>query len=389
MSRQGEAAPTAADRPGQPRGWPPMMLATVIAVAIATFLSIVIGRRARVIGDRLGLLDWPDPNGGRKRHDRVTPLVGGSAVVLSALAAAFMAWLATGSPIVADHLVWFSIAVGALYLIGLADDRFGLGPRLRLVFGLGIFLLATVYAPDFRLSFLRFSAGEHLWLLGSLATAFTVICLVGLLNAVNMADGKNGLVVSLSLFWAAMLWIDAPGDLDPVFAALIAALAVIWRYNMADRLFLGDGGSYGLSAILGLLAIYTYNHGFDILRADRVALLFAVPVFDTIRLISTRAARGRSPFAADRDHLHHHIAYRWGWPTGLGVYLAIVIVPNLLALAVPELAPLLLVLTALAYGATLVMSTRRTAFSGELAAKGPDTLRTERGGARPEPAGGA
>ena len=363
---------------------------TLVAALVALALAFALGRNALALGHRFGLLDWPDPNGGRKRHCNVTPLMGGSVVVLSCLAATAAARLAVGdSPVVANHLLWFTATVGALYLIGLADDRFGLGPRLRLVFGLIVFMLATTYAPDFRLAFLRFGGVEQLVFLSGMGVLFSVVCLVGLLNAVNMADGKNGLVISLSLFWTLMLWAPAPAYLDPVFAALAVSLAVTLRYNMADRLFLGDGGSYGLSAILGLLAIYVYNHAFAEWHAERIALLFAVPVFDTLRLITSRALAGRSPFSADRDHLHHHIAYRWGWPRGLVVYLALVATPNLLALAWPGAALALLLATVPAYVAVLVLSTRRTAFSGDIGAKAPDTLRRERAGATSEPAAGA
>lgn len=335
------------------------MLLTVIAAGLfAALFSLAIGLKADRLGERLGLLDWPDPCGGRKRHERVTPLMGGTAVVVSVLAGALMAWAVAGrdSPVIADHLLWFCAASGALYIIGLADDRFGLGPRVRLLLALLVFLLASLHAPDFRLLFLRFSGVDELMVLQGFGLTFTLVCLVGLLNAVNMADGKNGLVLSISLFWALMLMPLAPAHLAPVLVALAMALAVMLGFNLAGRLFLGDGGSYGLSAILGLLAIYIYNHRFGSVDADRIALLFAVPVFDTIRLISMRAARGRSPFAGDRDHLHHHVAYRWGWPRGLLVYFALVAAPSLLALVFPEAAGALLFATAVAYGAVLLIS---------------------------------
>ena len=343
--------------------------------------ALLVGMHAMRLGEALGLLDWPDIGGGRKRHQRVTPLMGGTAVMLPALIGLALAGMADVSPVVHTHMIGFALAAGALYLIGVADDRFGLGPRLRLVCALAIFTLALVYAPDFRLAFLRFGGVDTLLLLGVLALPFTLACLVGFLNAVNMADGKNGLVISLSLFWVLMLWAPAPGYLDPVLAALTSALAVAFVFNMRNRFFLGDGGSYGLSALIGLLAIYVFNHGFAEWRAERIALLFAVPVFDTLRLVAWRLLQGRSPFSADRDHLHHHIAYRWGWPAGLAIYLALVMVPNLLALAFPGAAMALLGLSLLAYAAVLALSTRATAFSPDVLARGPDTLRAERAGA--------
>lgn len=361
------------------------------AAMTAALLSLLIGFGADRLGARLGLLDWPDPVGGRKRHERVTPLVGGTAVVLSVLAGTILAWMYAGrtSPLLDNHLLWFGVAVGAMYLIGLADDRFGLGPRVRLLMALSVFLLASLEAPDFRLLFLRFSGADELLLLEGFGLAFTLVCLVGLLNAVNMADGKNGLVLSISLFWTLMLLPLAPAPLLPIIVALTVALAVMLAFNLAGRLFLGDGGSYGLSAILGLLAIFIYNHRFGTVDADRVALLFAVPVFDTIRLISMRAARGRSPFAGDRDHLHHHIAFRWGWPRGLTVYFALVAVPNLAALILPEAAGALLFFTAVAYGGVLVASAGAGNVSRALRARQRERLQHGNRRATSGPAAGA
>ena len=368
-----------------------MSWVALLAAALGAALALFVGVKAMRLGESFGLLDWPDIGGGRKRHHRVTPLMGGTAVMLPALIGLALAGMADVSPIVRTHLTWFAAAAGALYLIGVADDRFGLGPRLRLVSALLVFTLALVYAPDFRLAFLRFGGIDTLVLLGWLTLPFTVACLVGFLNAVNMADGKNGLVISLCLFWVLMLWAPAPAHLDPVLAAVAVALAVAFAFNMRDRFFLGDGGSYGLSALIGLLAIYVFNHAFAEWRAERIALLFAVPVFDTLRLVAWRVMQGRSPFQADRDHLHHHIAYRWGWPRGLAIYLALVATPNLLALAFPGAGLALLAATLLAYAAVLVLSTRQTAFSPDLRARGPDTLRAERAGvsASPAPPAGA
>ena len=69
--------------------------------------------------------------------------------------------------------------------------------------------------------------------------------------------------------------------------------------------------------------------------ADDVALIFAVPVFDTLRLIVHRLAKGKSPFTPGRDHLHHYLYARWGWPRPLSWVLMLVAVPNLLAILLP------------------------------------------------------
>ena len=337
---------------------------SAVAAALALTISWLVGRNADRLGRLFGLLDFPDPSGGRKRHDQITPLVGGLAITVSVVAVVLLRFVdPTTAVSVRTHLGWFAFAVIGMYLIGVSDDRFALGPKIRLALGFALLLLVVLYAPDFGLPFLRFSGSERTWFLDDAGQAFALLCLVGLLNAVNMADGKNGLVIGICLVWSLTLLVHCPAPLLPVLVSTIAALAVVLIFNLSGRLFLGDGGSYALSAIFGLLAIYIYNHEFAALRADHIAVLFAIPVFDTIRLMTARLRRGQSPFAGDRDHLHHHLAQRWGWPNkGLSIYLALVAAPNLLTLLLPGLALLWLALALAAYVATLTYSSRGTAF---------------------------
>jgi UDP-GlcNAc:undecaprenyl-phosphate/decaprenyl-phosphate GlcNAc-1-phosphate transferase len=329
----------------------------VAAGVLALATSWLIGRNADRLGRLFGLLDYPDPSGGRKRHANITPLLGGLAITLSVLFGAAVVYFNAGmSRPVATHLLWFSIAVAGMYAIGLTDDRFALGPKIRLALAFSLLLLVVLYAPDFSLPFLRFSWSDSTWFLDEFGDAFVLLCLVGLLNAVNMADGKNGLVIGICLIWSAVLLTHTPSLLAPVLIATLVSLATMMAFNFRGKLFLGDGGSYALSGIFGLLAIYIYNHEFAVLRADHIAVLFAIPVFDTIRLMTARLRRGQSPFAGDRDHLHHHLALHWGWPRGLYIYLTLVAAPSGLTLAFPSLGLLWLALALAAYIFTLSFS---------------------------------
>lgn len=339
------------------------MTSTIWVIAgagLALIISLLVGVNAMRLGRLFGLLDFPDPSGGRKQHGTITPLVGGGAIVLSVIAVATLGLLDMSTAVsVRTHLEWFAFAVTGMYLIGLTDDRFALGPKIRLALAFIVLLLVVLYAPDFGLPFLRFSGSERSWFLDDAGQGFALLCLVGLLNAVNMADGKNGLVIGICLIWSLTLLVHCPAPLLPVLAATVVALAVMLYFNLRGSLFLGDGGSYALSGIFGLLAIYIYNHEFAVIRADHIAVLFAIPVFDTIRLMTARLRRGQSPFAGDRTHLHHHLALRWGWPKrGLYIYLALVAVPNLLTLGWPHLGLLWLGVALLAYIVVLTHAER-------------------------------
>jgi UDP-GlcNAc:undecaprenyl-phosphate GlcNAc-1-phosphate transferase len=337
----------------------------LLCAAIGAGLALLVGRHASFFGRILGLLDFPDPAGGRKRHQTVTPLVGGVAMLCAFEIAAglLIAFLNTDSPDLDWHVGWAALVVGTMAVIGLADDRFSLSPVLRLSVTFTVLALASFVAPDFRVEFLRFAGVDSLIVLPTaIGICFTLLCQIGLLNAVNMADGKNGLVITMALIWTAVLFAQNPRPFDPLLFAVAASLGVLLIFNLQGKLFLGDSGSYGISAIFGLLSIYAYNHSFATFGAEQVAIMFLVPVLDTVRLMTWRLRHGRSPFAGDRNHLHHYLAARWQWPTGLVIYAAIVAIPNMLAVAFPEYSPAWVALTILLYVGTLRLAAQRGTF---------------------------
>lgn len=337
----------------------PLLLASIL---FAFGVSMVFGRNASMIGHKLDVLDFPDTDGGRKRHEQVTPMVGGAAIVLSTLFSTFaIYWFGVGlGPALQQTLLGFAAAVFLMYAIGFADDCFGLSPVVRLLLASVVLLLTVLYVPDFNLSFLRFAGQQGIWLVGIGGAAFVLLCLVGLLNAVNMADGKDGIVISMGLVWTIVLAFRLPPPMMPILAATGVALTVMLWFNMRQHLFVGDAGSYAISTQFGLLAIYAYNHDFAVMRADDVAVMFAIPVYDTIRLMVARKLAGRSMFEADRDHLHHHLHRSFGWPRGLFIYVAMVAIPNIFALALPGTGLIWLVAAAVAY-AVVLWITRYTA----------------------------
>jgi UDP-GlcNAc:undecaprenyl-phosphate GlcNAc-1-phosphate transferase len=305
---------------------------------------------AQPIARRFRLLDMPHLAGGRKRHDRPTPLVGGLAVLPPVLA---LLWLTDvtldASTAIHVPMTWLTAMTGLFLTVGVLDDRVDLSARLRMVIGLLAFGLTSMLVPELTVSFLVFSAGDAIFLPPVVASILTILCLLGLLNAINMADGKNGLVIGLSIIWCLLFLAYAPTYLHVPLAALVLGLGIALRFNLQGRLFLGDGGSYGLSALVGLTAIYIYNQRFSELSAEHLLLWFSIPVLDCLRLIVRRTAQGRSPFEGDRDHLHHYIAMVLGWDNGKYLYWAMVGVPGFLSVLVPDFVLPLLGLSAALY----------------------------------------
>lgn len=326
------------------------ILYLALLCVLSGFGAFFIATNAQAFGATLKVIDFPDVAGGRKRHDVPTPLVGGIAVLVgTAITAPLYLYFMDLSVLQNRQVSVIAFVTAVFALLGFIDDRHALSPKIRLLVLVLLCAAVLTNEPALTISFLHFNFLPNAYIMGDWGIIFTMLSIVGLANAVNMADGKNGLVIGLSIIWAfTLLFIGAP-ILIPILLPLLTALAVVFYFNMRGRLFLGDAGSFGLSAFLGLATIYSYTQNFVTVPADTVVLMFLVPVVDCLRLMVSRILRGKSPFAAGRDHLHHYVAMRVGWPSGLLLYLGLVAVPIAFALLAPEFSAIALGLQFIGY----------------------------------------
>jgi UDP-GlcNAc:undecaprenyl-phosphate GlcNAc-1-phosphate transferase len=270
--------------------------AVVAALASALAIGWLRGHPAA-----LGLLDRP---GQHKAHRDPVPAIGGVGIAIGVV----LAWLlARGAASAA-----LPLGLLGLLAVGLLDDRRGLGPGVRFaaqaLFALGMALLGGVALRDFG-ALLRADSVVHA---GGLALPLTVFCCVGVVNALNMIDGSDGLAGSLALSSLLALGLLAVADghaLGPLLlagaAAVVAFLGFNLRIGRPARVFLGNGGSMVLGGLLAWAAV-ALSQGAERVIAPTTALwLLAVPLIDTVSVMWRRLASGRSPFAADHQHVHH------------------------------------------------------------------------------------
>lgn len=328
--------------------WGGLVVAAVAMASLIGFFAMPVGRLFNVV-------DIPDP-GGRKRHAEPTPLVGGLATMVPTLIMGLILFLSSG---VAIYGALTLLCTGML-ILGLFDDRAHIPPLYRLTISLALCGGVVFIFSDLALVQLDFSTLGTSLVIGAGGIFLSAICLVALQNAVNMADGRNGLVVGMALIWTVLTAAYAPIHLLPILAVFGAALMVTFAFNWRGRLFLGDAGAYSLSAMVGAMAIYTYMVS-PVLTADMVILWFMIPVLDCLRLIWFRLNKGISPFEGDRNHFHHYLSDMMNWRAGIIVYLSMVAVPPLVVIQVPELTSAMMLLSATLYFGVLWAS-RRSAF---------------------------
>lgn len=323
---------------------------------LAVAVTVVICLNAENIAQTLGVIDLPDKS--RKLHKAPTPLVGGLAVVAPWSLSMVLIGLQSGDP--ARYLALF-VAVGCFFVVGLLDDRQHVEAKVRLIVSFAICLLAVIPIQAFVVSDLVLAVARlDLPLPPIIAVPFTLLALVGLVNAVNMADGINGAAIGTMTIWCLVLSFYADLEAHTLLISLAVSLLIVLTFNLRGRLFLGDSGAYSLAAGIGLIAISCYNAPVRAMPAEIIVLLFLVPVLDCVRMIVHRVRRKRSPFSADRRHLHHILASWMPWRYGLIVYLAFIAIPNAIVLAAPEATFSMILATLLIYALLVLTLGKRT-----------------------------
>jgi UDP-GlcNAc:undecaprenyl-phosphate GlcNAc-1-phosphate transferase len=308
------------------------------------------------IGRLLGVIDYPD--GGRHTHARPTPLIGGIALMVPLVIVALAEWVWYG----ASGSIFLILAIGSLgfLLLGWYDDRDHVPPSVRLLISASLCGALVLLQPNLIITEIDLAPG-HIVRLGIIAVPFTIVCLVGLQNSINMADGMNGLVIGLAAFWTGCLLFYAPDQLQLYLRFMLLGLLILLPFNLRDNLFLGDAGSYSIGATIGFLMIYCFNMADGQLPMLTVVLWLFVPVADTVRVVVTRLLHDRSPMSGDRNHLHHRLKRRWDATQALVIYLALAGIPSLVAAVWPMTTELMLTVVVMGYAGILWLTRRPVA----------------------------
>lgn len=207
-------------------------------------------------------------------------------------------------------------ALMIILLIGAKDDLVPMTPYKKLLGEIFACFLLIILA-DIRLTSMYgvFGIGELTYVNSVMLSLFTMIVII---NAFNLIDGINGLSGSISVLVAGFfgIWFMLVGrvDLAIIAISLTGSMIAFLKYNVTPaKIYMGDTGSLMAGAVMSILAIsFIEQHNFlghsiyAFASAPAVAFsLLLLPLFDTLRVFIIRVIRGSSPFAPDRNHIHH------------------------------------------------------------------------------------
>lgn len=288
-----------------------MLIESYYLLALTGFVaSIILIFFGKKIAFAIGLVDAP---GGRKNHEGAIPLIGGIVIVPVFAVMTLYAGLQ-------DVLPLYSLLAGVavLLLMGFQDDRTHILPWVRFIVQIWVASFVVVEC-GVELSNLGNLFGFGDTELGGGSKIFSVVCLVLLMNAINMLDGVDGLLGSFLIVafgWLAFVFwsmgqVEIAHTILLLLVPIIAFLMFNARYPFHSKasIFLGDAGSLSLALLLGYFAILSaQNVGADqILHPVSIIWIMTLPIVDTFAVFFVRVKQGRSPFDADRLHTHYKL----------------------------------------------------------------------------------
>jgi UDP-GlcNAc:undecaprenyl-phosphate GlcNAc-1-phosphate transferase len=275
------------------------MIQIILILFTALTFSMLVTPLAKRAALRTGVVSIPRS---RDIHIQPVPLLGGAAIYLGFV----LALLFFGDEAYVRELVAILLGATLISLFGLADDRWGLSPGIKM----GGQALAGVILL---LGGTQIQLFEFAWL----NWALTLFWVVGITNALNFLDNMDGLSGGVAAIGAAFFVLLATMNDPPqvlvgaMAAALIGACAGFLRYNLNPaNIFMGDTGSLFLGFILAALAIKLRFLGNvpEVTWMVPVVVL-GLPIFDTSLVFVSRLRRRVNPFnTPGKDHVSHRLA---------------------------------------------------------------------------------
>jgi UDP-GlcNAc:undecaprenyl-phosphate GlcNAc-1-phosphate transferase len=288
------------------------MKTALVAFLLSSLTGAVLTPAVRTLAHRLGLYDHAV--GSRKVHGRPIPRVGGLAIV-AAFYAPLLALLAVDSGVghlfYADSRRALGLFAGGLAVaaLGVYDDVRGANAPKKFLVQFAV--AGLVYALGFRIDQIANPFGAPVQL-GALGLPFTLLWIAGVVNAMNLIDGLDGLAGGVALAAVGTTFALAAVRGEPLMLLFTAALAgailgfLFYNFNPAS-VFMGDTGSMFLGFVLATTAIQTNQKSSTAVAILVPIIALGVPIADTLLAMIRRAARGSPLFQADRGHIHHRL----------------------------------------------------------------------------------
>jgi UDP-GlcNAc:undecaprenyl-phosphate GlcNAc-1-phosphate transferase len=261
----------------------------------------LINKYRKEIGKKTKLIDKPDKI--RKLHKKPTVLLGGIMIFSSFILINLYLFFFQG--LTKISLIIFACCMSCL-TIGLIDDIKNYSYKYKFLFLMVIFYIFVSLDPSLQINNIYFATFNKEFYLNYLSIPFTVLCLLLLINSLNLIDGIDGLCILTSAI--LLMWlINSFQNTEYLYIVIIISLIYILYLNLKNYIFLGDSGSLFLGSLIGINIILNYN--LEIAKiyypVENIFIALMLPGIDMLRVFVVRIVKRKNPFLPDRTHLHH------------------------------------------------------------------------------------
>ena len=250
----------------------------------------------------------------RKVHGRPIPRLGGVAIAAgfyTPMLALLLEASGVGGQFYANShkAVAFLLGGVAICALGLFDDIRGSGAIKKFLAQFAV--AGALYYVGFKIDILALPFVGTVSL-GALSLVFTLLWIVGVINAMNLIDGLDGLAAGVGLFGVATTFVMAASRGDAIMMLFMAGLGgsligfLIYNFNPAS-IFMGDTGSMFIGYVLAVGSIQTSQKSSTAVAILVPIVALGLPIADTLLAMIRRAVHRRPMFSADRAHIHHKL----------------------------------------------------------------------------------
>ncbi len=280
------------------------MLKIFILICTSLFLFLL----NQYITKLFNLYDIPDNK--RKLHKVKTPLTGGLLIFLSfflfiLIDRIFLKSFSQNLLVFDSNFLTFYIGFTLFFLIGFFDDKYNLNANLKILLFVILILILLILDKDLHIRVIKLAFIEKDFSIGNYSFIWTLICFLLFINAVNMFDGVNG-QTGLYILFCLIYFNLSNSYLNQISYLFLVPLTFFFYFNLKNKCFIGNSGTYSLSFVIAYLFIKSYNLE-SFYTADEIVLIMLLPGLDLIRLFALRIMMKRNPFSPDREHLHHYL----------------------------------------------------------------------------------
>jgi len=279
----------------------------LILAAVSFIISIIIINISQRAFLSKGIVDKINH---RSSHSTTATRTGGLSIVTTIMILTFYFYLS------GNDTYNFSLLIPLIILlsIGLYDDIYNIDFILKFIFQ----IIAAKLIVDSGLIVDNFHGLFGMFEINRLiAHIITIFIIVAIINAINFIDGVDGLAITIVSFFILLFESFSSSTTPYIYLSTIIVLTILplyyYNYRKKNKVFLGDSGSLFLGGLVSIYTLhilsndYVIQDKFDINKIIFVFSILSYPIIDFTRIFFKRIIDGRSPFVADKNHIHHKL----------------------------------------------------------------------------------